>query len=287
MRYLNVIIFFLLGGIIGFAINFTWSFQQNLITFSTAFLFYFIAGSVAGIKSIKLKSYKTLLLFWYIILLIGYSCSINFSWDLPVLIAICFLSFLSGHYLSRLNSVIKRTLYSGLVMAAFAAWLYFAVPWISYEAKTNIEFKNEAIEYQLTSINTNDSLLSNTSLKGKVVLLDFWYKACGVCFRQYPKMEAVFDHFKDNKDVAIYFVNNGIDSTETIKTFVNNKNIRIPVLVDRNSKLVKKLKLDGFPTFILIDKKGDIAEIHTGYSRDEASVFEEQTIMKIEALLKE
>ncbi|MCK6650787.1 MAG: TlpA family protein disulfide reductase, partial [Bacteroidia bacterium] len=199
----------------------------------------------------------------------------------------CLLSFLSGHYLSSINSPIKKVFYAVLVISVFTVWLYFAAPWISYEAKTDVEFKNKSVEYQLNSINTSDSILSNTSLKGKVVLLDFWYKSCGVCIRQYPKMEAVFDHFKDNKDVAIYFVNNGLDSTETITEFIKNKNIRIPVLIDKNSLLVKKLKLDGFPAFLLIDKKGVITEMHIGYSRDEASVFEEQTIKKIEALLKE
>ena len=48
-------------------------------------------------------------------------------------------------------------------------------------------------------------------------------------------MEAVYNHFKNNKNVAIYFVNNGIDSIETINDFVKNKNIQIPILIDKNN----------------------------------------------------
>lgn len=285
MKYLNGIIFFLLGGVIGFVINFTWSLQQNLITFSTAFILYLLTGFISGKKAVKLNSYKTLLLFWYITLLIVYSCSINYSWDLPVLLIICISSFLSGYFLSQVKDSKKSFLYFASITLGFIAWLYFAVPWISYKQKSNIKFKNDLIDYQLYTTNKTDSIVSASVLKGKVVLFDFWYKACGVCIRQYPKMEAVFDHYKNNEDVAIYFVNNGIDSTEIITEFIKERNIRIPVLIDKNSLLVKKLKLDGFPTFMLIDKKGNIAEIHTGYSRDEASIFEEQTIKKIDALL--
>lgn len=285
MKTLKVLFYFLLGGIIGFSINFTWSIQQNIITFSVAFILYALAGFIYSKKSISLYSYKTLLLFWYITLLIIYSLTINYSWDLPFLLIECFLSFLFGYCLQAIKSPIKSILFFTLIVVGFIGWLYFGVPWISYENKSKFELSNQKIEYRLQSFNNYDSIVSDSTLKGKVVLFDFWYKSCGVCIRQYPKMEAVYNHFKNNKNVAIYFVNNGIDSIETINDFVKNKNIQIPILIDKNSLLVKKLKLNGFPVFVLIDKKGIINEIHEGYSRDEATVFEEQTINKIDQIL--
>jgi peroxiredoxin len=285
MKIFKILFYFLLGGIIGFSINFTWSIQQNIITFSVAFILYALAGFIYSKKSIALNSYKTLLLFWYITLLIIYSLTINYSWDLPFLFIECLLSFSFGYYLQTIKSPIKSILFFALIVLVFIGWLYVGVPWISYENKSKIEVSNQKIKFELQCLENNESIVTDSTLKGKVILLDFWYKSCGVCIRQYPKMEAVYNHFKKNNNVAIYFVNNGIDSIETITDFVKNKNIQIPVLIDKNSLLVKKLKLDGFPVFVLIDKKGIIKEIHMGYSRDEANIFEEQTINKIEQLL--
>ena len=285
MKILKVLFYFLLGGVIGFSINFTWSLQQNLITFSLAFLLYSISGYFASKNEIGLFSHKVFLLFWYIILLVSYASIVNYSWDLPILISICIISFVLSYYLQKIKNRKPKLISFFTYTLLFVLLMYLFVPWFTYEKKTNIEFTNQKIEYRLKSFNNYDSIVSDSTLKGKVVLFDFWYKSCGVCIRQYPKMEAVYNHFKNNKNVAIYFVNNGIDSIETINDFVKNKNIQIPILIDKNSSLVKKLKLNGFPVFVLIDKKGIIKEMHMGYSRDEATVFEEQTINKIDQIL--
>lgn len=286
MKILKILFYILLGGIIGFSINFTWSFQQNLITFSFAFLLYSISGYILSKKKISLYSYKVFLLFWYIILLISYASIVNYSWDLPILISICIISFILSYYFQRIKNRNYKLISFFTYTLLFCLMLYFFVPWYTYEKKIDIAFTNQKIEYELQGLDKKESIVTDSTLKGKVILLDFWYKSCGVCIRQYPKMEAVYNHFKKNNNVAIYFVNNGIDSIETITDFVKNKNIQIPVLIDKNSILVKKLKLDGFPAFVLIDKTGIIKEMHMGYSRDEASVFEQQTINKIEQLLK-
>lgn len=288
MKNLKIVYYFLLGGIIGFAINFTWSYQQNLVTFSVAFILYLCAGFICSKNDISIKSYKIPLLFWYIVALLAYASIVNYSWDLPYLILICLFSFILGFYSHKKwtnRSIGKYILILSFI--SFSIWVYFAVPWITYENKVSSEKTNIKVEYILNDIIKPDSTISNTDLKGKVILLDFWYRRCGVCIRQYPKMEGIYNHFKGNKNVAIYFVNNGIDDELTIVDFVKERNIKIPVLLDKNSLLIKKLGLDGFPAFVLINKKGIIKEMHLGYSRDEASVFEEITIKKIEDLLKE
>lgn len=276
---------FIVGGLIGFIINYTWSFQQNFITFSCAFVLYLTAGYFLSNKNQDINYFGNILLFWYILLLVGYSSYVNYSWDLPVLFLICIVAYILGYYLSKIQNKKNKIIAFGISFFTFSIILYFAVPWITYKNESNVIGSSDIIEYSLIDIRNPDAVVTDKDLKGKVVLFDFWFKRCGACMRQYPKMEKVYRHFKDNQNVVIYFVNNGVDEPEQITKTINERKFQIPVLLDKGRVLTNKLGLTGFPAFILIDKSGKIIESHLGYSRDEESVFEENTIKKIESIL--
>ncbi len=285
MNFKKIGLCFLLGGLIGFVINYTWSFQQNFITFSCAFVLYLTAGHFLSNKNRNINYLGNILLFWYVILLVGYSSYVNYSWDLPVLFLICIVSYILGYYLSKIQNKKNKIITFGISFFTISIILYFAVPWITYKNESNVIGSSEIIKYSLIDIRNPDVVITDKDLKGKVVLFDFWFKRCGACMRQYPEMEKVYKHFKDNQNVAIYFVNNGTDELEEIVKVSKERDFHIPILWDKGSSLINKLGLTEFPVFILIDKSGKIIESHLGYSRDEESVFEKNTIKKIESIL--
>ena len=88
----------LIGGLIGFSINYTWSFQENAITFIYAGIVYFVAGYIQQHNEVKLTSIENLFLFWYMFSLIIFAAIVNYTWDLPILISTCILTFTSGHF---------------------------------------------------------------------------------------------------------------------------------------------------------------------------------------------
>jgi thiol-disulfide isomerase/thioredoxin len=104
--------------------------------------------------------------------------------------------------------------------------------------------------------------------RGKVVLLDFWFRRCGWCIRAMPQIKQVAEHYK-GKPVAVLGMN--VDRKESDATFAIEKmKLEYPSLKARD--ISGKYAVMGYPTLVVIDKKGVVRHYHTGYSaylRDE------------------
>jgi peroxiredoxin len=100
------------------------------------------------------------------------------------------------------------------------------------------------------------------SYRGKVVVLDFWYRGCGWCIRAMPQVAQLAEDFK-NEPVVVFGMN--IDREEENARFVVDKmKLRYPVL--RAEGVPEKYKVTGYPTLIVIDPEGKVADVHIGYS---------------------
>ncbi len=106
--------------------------------------------------------------------------------------------------------------------------------------------------------------------RGKVLVLDFWYRGCGWCMRAMPQVKRIASHYR-GRPVAVFGMNND-QKEEDAKFVVKEMQIDYPVL--RAHDLLDKFGVDTFPTLIIIDKKGNVADIHVGYS---PQLFEEVT----------
>jgi thiol-disulfide isomerase/thioredoxin len=99
-------------------------------------------------------------------------------------------------------------------------------------------------------------------LRGKVVVLDFWYRGCGWCVKAMPQMNQLADDFA-GKPVAILGMNT--DRKEEDARFVIDKmGLKYPTL--KAEGLPAKFGVQGFPTLIVIDQEGKVHDIHVGYS---------------------
>jgi peroxiredoxin len=98
--------------------------------------------------------------------------------------------------------------------------------------------------------------------RGKVVVLDFWYRGCGWCVRAMPQLVSLAKDFKD-QPVAVLGMN--IDEDEKDARFVvAKKKLNYPNLKARG--IPELYKVSAYPTLILIDAKGRVAEVHSGCS---------------------
>lgn len=120
--------------------------------------------------------------------------------------------------------------------------------------------ENPAPDFTLNDINGKPLALS--SLRGKYVVLDFWGSWCVWCVRGVPKMKEYYEKYKDKMEIL------GMDcgdSEDDWKTAV--KELGMPwqhVYVPEGSDLMKKFQIQGFPTKIILDQKGNIMQTVVG-----------------------
>ena len=101
------------------------------------------------------------------------------------------------------------------------------------------------------------------SLKGKVVVLDFWATWCAPCVAGLPTVDKVTSEFKD-KGVVFYAVDLQ-ESTEKVQTFIDKKGWKFPVLMDPKGDIARAYRVSGIPHSVIIGSDGKIRNVHIGF----------------------
>ncbi len=124
------------------------------------------------------------------------------------------------------------------------------------------------------------------SLRGHVVVLDFWGTWCEPCMAEMPSVLKVHRRYQSNKDVVFLAVNPGWhdDTPDKIRTTVQQKHIDMPIALD-NTGAAKTLDVAALPTLMVIDRNGHIRMRNTGYSATEN--LEDELSGQIDQLLKQ
>jgi thiol-disulfide isomerase/thioredoxin len=130
---------------------------------------------------------------------------------------------------------------------------------------------------EFSLLDTEGNGVTRSSLKGKVVILDFWATWCVPCLASFPAMQRVVDKYKADRNVVFLFVNTmekEKDVRSWIAKFKKEHNYPFRILLDNDSKVVSSYKSMGLPTKVIIDKNGMIRFTTTGFSGDSSLVSE-------------
>ncbi len=109
-----------------------------------------------------------------------------------------------------------------------------------------------------------------SSLKGKVVFLNFWALWCPPCIEEIPSIHKLKQTFKGNQDIVFLMVDvdNKIDKS---LSYMKRNNFDLDVFVP-NSDIPANYLGNAIPTTVILDKSGDMIEHLEGgrdYSRPE------------------
>jgi peroxiredoxin len=116
---------------------------------------------------------------------------------------------------------------------------------------------NEAPEIILPDV--NGELLALSSLRGKVVLIDFWAAWCPPCRQENPQLVKVYNKFK-HKGFEIYGVSLDRNREDWLKAIREDKLpwLQVSDLKFWNSPVVSLYNVEGIPFTVLLDKQGRI-----------------------------
>jgi len=106
------------------------------------------------------------------------------------------------------------------------------------------------------------SNVSLSSLKGKVVLLNFWASWCPPCKAEMPSMNTLYKEIRA-KGFEIVAVSTD-NSLSPIKEFLAKSRVDFIVLFDEKKAVSREYKVFSMPTTFLIDRKGFIVEKYYG-----------------------
>ncbi|RRA95413.1 TlpA family protein disulfide reductase [Paenimyroides viscosum] len=111
----------------------------------------------------------------------------------------------------------------------------------------------------------NGKTIQLNDLKGKVVLLDFWYRGCLPCLKATPVLMKLQEEFKN--DLVIIGINDRDDKEDISDYYAYKKNIHYFSTYKTETDISKILKINAFPTFIIINQKGEIAKTEIGFDK--------------------
>jgi thiol-disulfide isomerase/thioredoxin len=94
------------------------------------------------------------------------------------------------------------------------------------------------------------------SLRGKVVVLNFWASWCAPCVDELPFLNDLAAGSEAENGKLVVLGVNFKESTPAIQRFLSEHSFRYPIVVDKTGEHFKKWTNGVMPTTILIDQNG-------------------------------
>ena len=121
--------------------------------------------------------------------------------------------------------------------------------------------ETEAMRYVLPGV--SGLKMSLASLKGKVVIMDFWATWCGPCRTQHPLYEQVKKRFSGREDVVFLAIATDEDPS-MVEPFLTAQKWSKQVYFE--SGLSRLLSVTSIPTTVIFNKNGDVASRMNGFA---------------------
>ena len=121
---------------------------------------------------------------------------------------------------------------------------------------------------RFNAITTTGEKFTNTSIQGKVVLLEFWTTWCGYCADEAAFVDKI-GHDLADKGLLLLAIDVG-ESKKTVKKYLEQhpRNCKIVFMEDTN--LAAMYAATSYPIYVVIDREGNVAGTQRGAGGEEA-----------------
>ena len=117
----------------------------------------------------------------------------------------------------------------------------------------------EAPEFSLPAADSSPLRLS--SLRGKIVLLNFWSITCGPCKLELPMLEELHH---ENQGRGVELLGISFDPTDKSKAWLERNNRSLRTLTDADFVVSDAYKVHGIPALVLVGRDGKVKQYWEG-----------------------
>jgi len=137
---------------------------------------------------------------------------------------------------------------------------------IEKNPEAHFEPGEKALDFIVTDLKGNSIKLSD--LKGKIVVLNFWFTKCPPCVQEMPELNKLTTEFKGKN---VEFIAITFNKKEIVKAFLDKQKFNYTIAANANN-VINSYRVNSFPTSIVINKKGEIVLKELGYRTNIKSV---------------
>jgi peroxiredoxin len=135
---------------------------------------------------------------------------------------------------------------------------------------------NPAPEFAVKAVAGPKGTVSLKSLRGKVVLVDFWGTFCEPCKKSFPKLQDLSTKYAASGLRIVGISEDEADDKEKIPGFADTYGAKFTLGWDEDKSIARAYKPETMPSSFLIDKKGVIRFAHVGYHDGEEAKVERE-----------
>ncbi|MBK4736405.1 TlpA disulfide reductase family protein [Noviherbaspirillum pedocola] len=142
------------------------------------------------------------------------------------------------------------------LLAAVIVAVVAAFGWYSLNAKQPAP--------NVTFTGLDGQKFTSESLRGKVVMVNFWATSCATCVKEMPDMVRTYDKYK-SQGLEYVAVAMSYDPPNYVLNYAKTRSLPFKIALDSSGELAKSfgdVKLT--PTTYVIDKQGNIIKRYVG-----------------------
>ena len=102
-----------------------------------------------------------------------------------------------------------------------------------------------------------------SSLKGQVVMINFWATWCGPCRQEMPLLEQLQAKYEP-LGFTLLGVNVETDSAAA-SAWLKGVPVSFPILFDTKNAVAEQFGVMGMPSSVFVDREGRVRHVHRGY----------------------
>ena len=119
------------------------------------------------------------------------------------------------------------------------------------------------------------------SLKGEVVMINFWATWCGPCRQEMPLLAQLHTKYEP-LGFTLLGVNVEPDSAAAVD-WLKGVPVGFPILFDKDSAVAGRFGVEGMPSTVFVDRNGQVRYVHRGYKPGDEAKYADM----IRSLVKE